>query len=323
MQDLEYNRFLSIKFKNEQKYLSRKLEINNLKIIMKRTYFTENDISVLLPYREGDNLEKFKKAFDSITIYQTKKVHIIFICIDGNIHKSTDEFINILIESCKNRNINCTKIFNKNEKGLAANLNNGLSQVKTPLFIRLDSDDFSFSDRISNSLKLMNSDNKCAVIGGNCLIYDTFQKSYKLRKYPSLISYKGIYFKNNIFNYLFSKLMFLRNPLAHSCVMARTNVIKNLGGYPEDFKYVQDHALWIKVLYKKFNIRNSEAVFSCIEYSPRNIYKRNIEYLNYEIRIINILRKKGLINFTYKYFFIFLRISYRGFYLLKSKFSKK
>ena len=54
--------------------------------------------------------------------------------------------------------------------------------------------------------------------------------------------------------------MFFRNPLAHSCVMARIDVIKNLGGYRGILRIIQDHALWIKLLYKKFNIRNSEAV---------------------------------------------------------------
>ena len=39
-----------------------------------------------------------------------------------------------------------------------------------------------------------------------------------------------------------------KNFIPHSSIMFRSNLIKKIGNYPENFKYAQDYAFYLKIL---------------------------------------------------------------------------
>lgn len=176
-------------------------------------------------------------------------------------------------------------IKNKTNLGLTKSLNKGLSLITEPYTARIDADDWWHEEKIESQIEFLDSHLDYGIIGCN---------------YTNLI-------KNGKENHIhcpetdetIKKSMIRRNPFAHSCVMFRTDIIKNIGGYNEKIQYGQDYELWLRCseLTKFYNLqkilcfrnaqsgisfeKQNEQMFQCIKTQIHYIKKLNRPIFEY------------------------------------------
>jgi glycosyltransferase involved in cell wall biosynthesis len=126
-------------------------------------------------------------------------------------------------------------IDNKENIGLTKSLNKGLSQITDPYTARIDADDTWDTTKLEKQIAYLEKYPRCGIIG-------TWYKNISStgeRKVTLPVTDTEI--KNSIFK---------RNPFAHSCVVFRTELIKEAGLYDENARYGQDYELWLRLLPK-------------------------------------------------------------------------
>lgn len=142
-----------------------------------------------------------------------------------------------------------TLIKNKENIGLTKALNIVLKKANGNYIARLDPDDFWEKEKLEKQIDFMEKNPEYGIIGCNHInIYknnDT-KKNIILPKTHQEISQK----------------LFRRNPFAHSCILAKTDLLRNVDGYNEKIRYGQDYELWLRCFPKTkfYNIQE----FLCI-----------------------------------------------------------
>lgn len=183
-------------------------------------------ISVLLPMY---NAERFiAEAIDSVTCQSISDVELIIID-DG----STDA--GPAIASEKSSSHPSIHILSCNHGGVVAALNKGIAIAQGTYLARLDADDKAHPDRFQVQVDFLDSHPDVAAVGGWVQLID--QTGLDLhRTYTRPTSNSGL-------------LVFMRqnNPLIHSTVMMRADIIRKHGGYRSAFEGAEDYDLWLRV----------------------------------------------------------------------------
>ena len=104
--------------------------------------------------------------------------------------------------------------------------------VYTKFVARMDADDFSFNNRLELQMAFMQENPEIVLLGTNYFIKNAQGKTIVERVLP-------LDHQNIIDTFVFY------NPFAHSSVLFNRKKILEVGGYPEEFNYSQDKALWI------------------------------------------------------------------------------
>ncbi|MFH0969698.1 MAG: glycosyltransferase [Patescibacteria group bacterium] len=124
-------------------------------------------------------------------------------------------------------------IDNKINIGLTKALNLMLREAKGKYIARIDPDDFWEKEKLEKQVNFLKDNPDYGIVGCNHI---NIYKDNKNKKYIKLPETHEI----------ISKRLFRRNPFAHSCILARTDLIKSVGGYSEGIKYGQDYELWLR-----------------------------------------------------------------------------
>ena len=192
-------------------------------------------VTVLMPVFNGEKY--LSEAIESI-LAQTYKDYEFLIINDG----SNDNSINI-IKSYNDSRINLVE--NRQNLGLTATLNKGIKIAKGQYIARLDQDDISKKSRLTLQVEYLVNNSDTVLLGSNCQYINS--NNDIIGRWETCTDHIGII---NSFH--------KHNPFAHSSVMFDRNKIIKLGGYPENYVYAQDLALWIKVCshYRVANISN-------------------------------------------------------------------
>ncbi len=135
-------------------------------------------------------------------------------------------------------------IHNPYNLGLTKSLNLALAQARGKIIARIDPDDYWEKEKLEKQVDFMENNPEYGIIGCNHI---NIYKNNKNKKYIELPeTHEAI-----------SKKLFRRNPFAHSCIIAKTDLIKSAGGYDEKIKYGQDYELWLRCfpLTKFYNIQ--------------------------------------------------------------------
>jgi len=164
-----------------------------------------------------------------------------FLIIDDG---STDGSVDII------KRVNDSRIrliSNDRNLGLTKSLNRGIEIARGRYIARMDADDFSYPQRLEKQVEFFETHPEYGLVGtryrvideSGILIYDAEvpQTDYEIRTA----------FLNS-------------NPFAHSSVMFRKELIKEIGGYREFFRYAQDLDLFIR-LSKRSNVYNLSEIF--------------------------------------------------------------
>ena len=190
-------------------------------------------ITVLMPVYNGSRY--LAAAIDSI-LSQTY-TDFEFLIIDD---ASGDGSCNI-IKSYNDTRIRL--IVNKKNLGQTRSLNKGIQLAKGEFIARIDQDDISFNNRLELQISFMKDNPSIILLGTAFQTID--EHGTLLTHYYPPTTHKEII--NSFTSYC---------PIAHSSVIFQRLPVYNLGGYPENYVFSQDFALWQKlsVQYQEANL---------------------------------------------------------------------
>jgi glycosyltransferase involved in cell wall biosynthesis len=120
-------------------------------------------------------------------------------------------------------------------RGQTGALNHGLSLVETEWTARIDQDDLAAPERLERQLEYVASNPGAVAVGSWADFIDEGGRPISKFRPPADPA--------AVRRQLYSDLE--HNPLVHSAVTFRTEVVRSAGGYPTDLSYAQDTALWM------------------------------------------------------------------------------
>lgn len=182
-------------------------------------------VSVIMPVRNGARWLGI--AIDSL-LAQTVPDLEILIVDDG----STDATPAIL-EGYAGRDSRI-RVIRQDALGLVAALNRGLEEARAPLIARLDADDSAMPERLQRQLAYMQANTRIGLLGSWAQKIDAAGQSIGwLKPVTDPEALAGLILRTN--------------PMIHSTVMMRRDLIRRLGGYREAFRGAEDYDLWLRV----------------------------------------------------------------------------
>lgn len=191
------------------------------------------EISVLMSVYNG---EKYLKEAIKSVLTQTFEDFEFLIINDGSTDKSED-----IIESFKDSRIRL--INNEKNEGLIFSLNKGLKIAMGKYIARLDCDDISLPQRLEKQYRFLEKNSEISLLGSWAeLINENGSKIGTRKELP--LDYYSIKFH-----------LFYGNPLMHSSIFFRKEIIGKLEGYDEKYKYAEDYELYTRLV-KKYKIIN-------------------------------------------------------------------
>lgn len=183
-------------------------------------------VSVLLSVRDG--MPYLPDAIGSIVVQSLRAWELVVVlhgCRD-----TTDEYVNTLgLDSDRLRLIHLPRRGN-----LAWALNQGLAQCRGEFVARQDADDISDPRRLARQVGYMRMHASVALLGSAWDEYGPRAEAYRRHRPPEQDAD-------------LRALLRWRNPLAHSSVMFRREVVTRLGGYDESYPVAQDYDLWLRI----------------------------------------------------------------------------
>jgi glycosyltransferase involved in cell wall biosynthesis len=183
-------------------------------------------ISVILPTFNGE--KTIRKSINSI-LEQTYENFELIIINDG----STDGTVDI-INSISDQRI---KLLTQKNYGLPKALNTGISMAVGEYIARQDQDDISYAHRFSQQIVLLEQNANIILVGTWARIIDNSNKKIGEHKHP-------------ITPYGIKTALLIRNPVVHSSVMFRKNVLLKSGLYDtsNNLQPPEDYELWCRLI---------------------------------------------------------------------------
>ncbi len=228
-------------------------------------------VTIIVPvYNTVDYLQN---CIDSIKNINFDSYQVIF--IDNYSNDGSYEILK------KNHNKKFTIIRNKKNYGQSYSLNKALRLAKSPYIAIMDSDDICLKDRITQSYEFLKKNKEYALVAGRSNTINEKGKLIRVRKFthnPDLINCR----------------IFVDNPISHTTIMFKKQIIKKLGGYSRNLKFAQDFDLVSKLLLNKHKIKILNKHFTLVrkhknQQSFKNTKKQDIERHNIVLK--NIKRK--------------------------------
>ena len=202
------------------------------------------EYAILYPVYQRSDLENlFPQIIENI-FNSSHLPRYILLAIDGPLNQSFNNKISEMSHLYPIRIVE-----SKKRIGLAKVLNLGLDKIDTKFTFRVDGDDFSRPCRWEKQLKALY--NGYDLVGGQIAEIRKDQTFLAKRLVP--LSQSNIY-----------RNMSYRNPFNHMTVAFNTQVVKEIGGYP-DIYLREDWALWaLFVKHKKAVINLNEILVDAI-----------------------------------------------------------
>lgn len=230
-------------------------------------------LSVIMPVF---NEEKYlKDAIESI-LNQTFKDFEFIIIDDGSEDKSRE-----IIDFYKDPRI---KFYKSEKKGIADQLNFGISNSNSPYIARMDADDVAIDNRFELQLSFLFDHPEVLVIGSNVLFIDEKGKLICQKKYPEF--HEDIEF-----------MMPIESSVCHPAVMINKETLEN-SLYKNGFEYAEDHELFLNLIRKGCKFYNLQE--NLLKYRPKffrydetRMKKANMISYNLGMDYLNNLRTES------------------------------
>ena len=213
--------------------------------------------SVVVCVYEKDNAEHFKLAIESL-YNQTLLPNEVVVSGDG---KLSDELYKT-IEALKKKYRKLKYYELKENEGIGAASNFGISKCKSELVAKMDSDDISVPDRIEKQVKAFKNDPELVMLGGQI---DEFanndpEQVVSRREVPTDPD-EIVEFARR------------RSPLNNPTIMFRKKAVEAVGGYPE-MSRAEDYYLFVKLIAKHQKLANLPDVLVKYRLDSDNIKRR-------------------------------------------------
>lgn len=197
-------------------------------------------ISVLMPVHNG---EKYLSTSIKSILSQSFKNYEFIVIDDGSIDNSLK-----IIESYKQKDKRIIVIRNTSNIGTTKSLNKGLLIAQGKYIVRMDSDDWSYPERLKKQYEFMEKHLDVGVSGGTIEVCDKNLNKLNVREYP--LTDKAI-----------RKIIFSYSPFAHSATIWKAELMKMVGGYNSNIPLSQDCELYFKIgQYAKFANLNTKLI---------------------------------------------------------------
>jgi glycosyltransferase involved in cell wall biosynthesis len=223
-------------------------------------------VSVLMP---AYNAEKYLgEAIDSILNQTFTDFECIIIddCSTDNTWK--------IIQKYAKKDSRIVGVQNKNNLGIAGNLNKAISLSKGKYLARMDADDWAYPDRFEKQVSFLDENLEVGIVGGAMEVRDeTLEK----------ILYIRLYAQDDL---SLRKYFFKQSPFSHPCVMYRKEVIEdNL--YNEKLSPTEDYDLYFRVgkKYKFANIKDIVLKYRTSNTQASSAKANRQQYLTLYIRL--------------------------------------
>lgn len=180
-------------------------------------------VSVLLAVHNGE--ATLTQCLQSIAQQEYAPLEIIAVD-DG----STDASAEIL-RAFAGRTIQIST--NQSTQGLTKSLNTALVRAAGKYIARIDADDVWQPQKIARQVDFMEKNPDVGVLG----TWYTNRTGSKERRVQRPVTHAAI-----------TRQAYRLNPFGHSCILARTALIRQVGGYDESIDYGQDYDLWLRLI---------------------------------------------------------------------------
>jgi glycosyltransferase involved in cell wall biosynthesis len=191
---------------------------------VRQTQPTMPRVSVLMAVRDG---ERWLADAAGSVLAQTETAFELIVVDDG----STDRTPILLDALCAGDQR--IRRIRQPATGLCQALNRGLAEARAPLLARLDADDVAHPARRARQAAVLDARPEIGVLGAWALEIDAAGREGGVREPPA-----G--------NAELQRLLPKCNPFIHSSIMARTDLLRRLGGYRVAFEGAEDYDLWLR-----------------------------------------------------------------------------
>lgn len=122
-----------------------------------------------------------------------------------------------------------------NEAGLVRNLNFGILNSQYEYIARLDADDIMIKSRLEKQKLVLDQNSDLVLVGGGLQLIDEYGNKLGVVKYPQDMNVARKFILNGF-------------PPAHPAVTFRKSRVIDLGMYRENYPYVEDLDLWLRMI---------------------------------------------------------------------------
>ena len=235
----------------------------------------KTEFTVLMSVYSKDDPDLFDKALKSVFDNSLSASKVLIIS-DGPLSPELNAVLERYSDEPTFSLVRCEE-----NMGLSFALNIGLEYVDTEFTIRADSDDINCPTRFVTLIKLLQSGYD--LVGSSIMEVDKSGVEIAIRKPP--LNQADI-----------KKFVKRRNPFNHMSTAFRTQVVADVGGYPNIF-LKEDYALWATLISRGVRMCNSDEVLVHAT-TGQDFYKRRggIRYAVAEIAMQRHLVSSGLKN---------------------------
>lgn len=198
------------------------------------------------------NIELLKESIKSIMnqTYDNFELIIIDDCGKNDVKKISDEFNDPRIKVYKNSKNN----------GLVYSLNKAIKISTGKYIARMDTDDYSYPNRLKKQVKFLEKNSQYDIIGGNADLYNG----------------QEIWGTTSGYGEITTKKMLNGCPLIHPSVMYKKNIMTDIGGYL-NYNRCEDYATWIEAILKGYKIYQMKDVIIRYHLSKEDYKKRTLK----------------------------------------------
>lgn len=185
-------------------------------------------VSVIMSEYNSD-ISLLKSSIESIINQDYNNLELIVIddCGKNDVEEVVSQYKDERIKVYKNE-------FNL---GLVQSLNKAIELCNGKYIARMDTDDYSYSNRIRLQVEFLEKNPRYALIGSRVDKYDG----------------KEIWGETNFWGEVTRQNLLEGSSLTHPSVMYRADVIRKIGGYI-NYKRCEDYATWIEFYYNGYEI---------------------------------------------------------------------
>ena len=219
--------------------------------------------SLITVYVVNHNYGKYLRQALSSVIKQTYQNYELIVIDDG----STDNSRQVIEQFEKTHTI---KVIWQKNKGLTASNNVALKLVKTKYIMRLDADDYLSTNALHDMVTKLESDSDLALV---------FPDYWEVDEEGNILHRIQ---RNNIEK----EVSLLDIPAHGACTTIRTKILKEVGGYDEDFNRQDGFDLWLKVAHK-YKVANINSPLFYYRQHTRSLTRNEKVLLETRAKIIN------------------------------------
>lgn len=195
--------------------------------------------SVLMSVYKNEKAKILKESLQSIEMQTYKPLEMIIVK-DGPVSLELTKEINDFVK----RATFTVKIVNiRTNVGLGLALRKGCEYISSSWVGRMDSDDIAVKDRFEKQMRFIAANKNLAVVGGQVAEFSKDRTNIVGKRSVPQTPEKILKFSK------------YRNPFNHPTVVINKQILMSVNSY-EKFDGFEDYYLWMKILAKKYMVKN-------------------------------------------------------------------